>query len=94
MLALLLVFALLLSGCTQVNQTNSFVDMPTAETVEQTEVPAAPDMTQPPTMAPNIVPATITDVPQTTTMPMPTDQLDISPEATPEETPAPNGLNG
>jgi len=86
LLAALCVLALILAGFTTVNQTNSFVDLPTAETQQQTENPTLPAVTQPPVMTPAATPAQTTAVP---------DGPQVSPAPSPEESPAvSNGLNG
>jgi hypothetical protein len=74
--------ALLLTGCTDVNQTNSFVDQPTSDTVQASDAAETPEETQPPR-------ATLYEQPTFTpeAMAVPTP----SPETTPEE---PSGFNG
>lgn len=101
LLALLCVLALCMAGCTDVNQTNSFVDLPTAEPVQQTAVPTAPDITQPPV---------ITQTPQSTAVPaqtetepqgepgmenvQPLETAQPAPTVTPTESPEGGGFNG
>ena len=100
-LALLCVLALLLAGCTDINQNNSFVGQPTAETQTQTEVPEMPDATLPPAaeIQPVVTPEAalapageqmLNPSPQT---PLPTNTPDAT-EPVPESPAPENGFNG
>jgi|GEM_PF-3423672 len=95
-LALLCVLALLLAGCTDINQNNSFVGQPTAKPAAQTEIPVTPAATQPPVITPDAQPLVI---PEMTLAPggenpISIDMPDVT-EPLPTDTPAPNsGFNG
>ena len=91
--------ALVLAGCTTVNQTNSFVELPTPEATETMDITyppdvtatpdgaSLPDMTQPPMVQLEVQP---THVPGTTQMPD-TYEPDV-PSPTPEG--SGGGMNG
>ena len=91
LLAAICILALLLAGCTEINQNNSFSVNPAPETQSAPEVTATPEVTpapegvQPPVVLLEIEP---TSAPGATDMP---------PMATPTATPAqssPGGFNG
>ena len=98
-LALCCVLALLLAGCTTINQTNSFTELPTPLATETPVVTGAPEIMVTPGIT--VTPAE----PGTPTLP-PMVQLDVRPtqapgdttlpQDMPTETPgsSPNGFNG
>ena len=100
LLAALCLLALLLAGCTAVNQTNSFVALPTASVPEATaapvvtivpEVTVIPEITvTPETSQPQVVPLNVKPAPQETEGAAP---VSPSPEP-PEESPGAGGFNG
>lgn len=78
--------ALLLAGCAQINQTNSFAELPTPETTAMPEGTATPEFTPPPVVHLEIVP---TLAPGTTATPPPPTP------SQPEESPGDfDGFNG
>ncbi len=93
-LALLCVLALLLAGCTDINQNNSFVGQPTAEPATQTQIPETPEATQPPAATTDLGPAD-TFEPMGTQQVIPENVMLQVQETLPPATSAPtNGFNG
>jgi hypothetical protein len=81
LLAIVCALALVFSGCTDINQTNSFTELPTPAQTEQPQITAPPvQPDQMPTLAPNGTP----------TPPPPPPS--VSPA--PDESPAIPGING
>jgi hypothetical protein len=68
LLAGLCALALLLAGCADINQNNSFAELPTPETTAMPEVTATPELTPPPVVHLEILP---TLAPGTTATPAP-----------------------
>lgn len=101
LLAGLCALALVLAGCTAVNQTNSFVELPTPEATETMEITyppvvtatpdgaSLPDITQPPMVQLEVQP---TNAPGTTQMPDATQPGAPTPSPTPEG--SGGGMNG
>lgn len=91
LLAVCCALALLLVGCTEVNQTNSFVEMPTPEITAPPLVTATPEATATPagSSLPSLPPMVQLEV-------IPTDTPGESEQPLPAETPDgnPDGING
>ena len=93
LLAVCCALALLLAGCTTVNQTNSFAELPTPEATDTPQITGAPEMTDIPvvTATPTLPPMVQLEV-QPTNAPGSTGIPPSEPTETPDS--SPNGFNG
>lgn len=100
LLLMICLFLLVLAGCTAVNQTNTFVELPPAGTPEAAATPELtkpPEITQPPVVEPDVQPTDTPDVtsslsPGATDTPAPTEAPTPTPTQEPEG--SPGGFNG